>query len=202
MLPRDVPGHGPPGRQQIETAGLERSRPKGRNANRKVESPWSRLVRRQTPPLGQQHRGLRSLPGEGVTGLVGGGGGSKGRRCLFVNTPGRPQLSHLKCGNEILKVEVMWIPSLVLQMFEPGTELSALSLVTEMCLCMLSRFSCVPLFVNPMDCSSPGSSVPGISQARIPEGVTTFLLPGIFQTQVSNPYVLSPTCIGRRVLYH
>ena len=115
--------------------------------------------------------------------------GGKRRRCVFVNTPGRPQFSHLKCGNEILKVEVMWIPSLVQQMFEPGTEFSTLSLVTEMCLCMLSRFSCVPLFVNPMDGSPPGSSVRGISQARIPEGVTTSFSQGSsrpkYQTRVS-----------------
>lgn len=49
-----------------------------------------------------------------------------------MNTTGRPQFSHLKCGNEILKVEVMWSPSLVQQMFEPDAEFSTLSLETEM----------------------------------------------------------------------
>ena len=34
-----------------------------------------------------------------------------------------------------------------------------------------------------MDCNLPGSSVYGISQARILEWVATFLLQGIFSTQ-------------------
>ena len=41
-----------------------------------------------------------------------------------------------------------------------------------------------------MDCSPPGSSVHGISQARILEWVAIFLLQGIFPTQGSNPYLL------------
>ena len=36
----------------------------------------------------------------------------------------------------------------------------------DMCACMLSRFSCVWLFCDLMDCSPPGSSVRGILQAR------------------------------------
>ena len=40
-----------------------------------------------------------------------------------------------------------------------------------MCVCMLSHTSCVRLFVTPMDCSPPGSSVHGILQARILEWV-------------------------------
>ena len=35
-----------------------------------------------------------------------------------------------------------------------------------LCVCVLSRFSHVQLFVTPMDCSPPGSPVPGILQAR------------------------------------
>ena len=50
---------------------------------------------------------------------------------------------------------------------------------------------------NPMDCSSPGSSVPGILQARVLEWVA-ILLQGIFLTQVSNPGLLH--C--RQILYH
>ena len=54
-------------------------------------------------------------------------------------------------------------------------------------------------FGNPMDCSPPGSSVHGISQARILEWVAIsfsrgvgchFLLQGIFQTQGSNLHLL------------
>ena len=42
---------------------------------------------------------------------------------------------------------------------------------------------------NPLDCSPPGSSVPGIFQARILERVS-FLLLGIFLTQGSKPCLL------------
>ena len=47
---------------------------------------------------------------------------------------------------------------------------------------------CLTLY-DPMDCSLPGSSVHGISQARILEGVA-LLLQGIFPTQGSNPHLL------------
>lgn len=50
ILARLLPGHGPPGRQQIENAGLERSRPKWRSTNRKAERPWSCLIPSQVPP--------------------------------------------------------------------------------------------------------------------------------------------------------
>lgn len=51
ILPRELPGQGPPGRQQIENTGLERSRPKWRSTNRKAERTWSLLTPSQTPPL-------------------------------------------------------------------------------------------------------------------------------------------------------
>ena len=35
--------------------------------------------------------------------------------------------------------------------------------------CMLSHFNCVQLFCDPMNCSLPGSSVPGTLQSRILE---------------------------------
>ena len=51
----------------------------------------------------------------------------------------------------------------------------------------LLLFSCwvmhVLLFCEPVDCSPPGSSVHGISQARMLEWVTIFFLQGIFPTQ-------------------
>ena len=43
---------------------------------------------------------------------------------------------------------------------------------------MLSCFGLVWLFCDPMDCSPPGSSVHGISQARIPEWVSIFFSRG------------------------
>ena len=49
--------------------------------------------------------------------------------------------------------------------------------------------SCVWLFCNPMDCSLPGSSVHGISQANTRVGCHS-LLQGIFPTQESNLHLL------------
>ena len=68
------------------------------------------------------------------------------------------------------------------------------------CACVLSHFSCVWL-CNPMDRSPPGSSVHGISQARILEWVAMPFSRGSSQprdqTQVS--YI---SCIDRWVPYH
>ena len=54
---------------------------------------------------------------------------------------------------------------------------------------------------HPMDCSSPGSSVHGISQARILEWVSISSSRGSSQPRdgICISYV---SCIGRRVLYH
>ena len=63
--------------------------------------------------------------------------------------------------------------------------------------CCLVTISC-PTLCNPMDCSLPGSSVHGISQARILEWVAIPFSRGSSwprdQTHVS--------CIGRRILYY
>ena len=56
---------------------------------------------------------------------------------------------------------------------------------------------CLTLW-DPMDCSLPGSSVHGISQARILGVGCHFLLGGIFPTQGSNPCIL----LGRQIVYH
>ena len=55
-----------------------------------------------------------------------------------------------------------------------------------MCVCGVSAQSCVTL-CNPGDCSPPGSSVHGISQARRLEEGCHFLLQRIFLTQGLNP---------------
>ena len=62
-------------------------------------------------------------------------------------------------------------------------------------------FSGVQLFCDPMDCSLPGSSVHGISQARILEWVATSFSRGSFQSrgQTRGTYF---SCIGRQILYH
>ena len=58
--------------------------------------------------------------------------------------------------------------------------------VSPSLVCMLSLQSCLTL-CDPMDCSPPGSSVHGISQARILEWVSMPLSRGIFPTQGSKP---------------
>ena len=66
---------------------------------------------------------------------------------------------------------------------------------------MLSRFSLVWLFHDPMDCSPPGSSVHGTLQARIKEWVVIS-----FSRVSSQPrdwtHISYVSCIGRWVLYH
>ena len=52
-----------------------------------------------------------------------------------------------------------------------------------------------------MECSPPGSSVHGISQAKILEWVATSSSRGIFLTQGSNPCLFCLR-IGMRILYH
>ena len=60
------------------------------------------------------------------------------------------------------------------------------TLVSLCCCCLVAR-SC-PTFCDFMDCSPPGSSVHGISQARILE--CHFLLQGIFLSQGANLHFL------------
>ena len=62
------------------------------------------------------------------------------------------------------------------------------SLSKQPCCCLVTK-SCLTL-CNPMDCSLPGSSVRGISQARILEWVVMSPSRGIFPTQRSNPGLL------------
>ena len=57
------------------------------------------------------------------------------------------------------------------------------------CVCEKSLQSCSTL-CNPMDCSPPGSSVPGILQTRITEVGCHALLQGIFPAQGLKPYLL------------
>ena len=59
------------------------------------------------------------------------------------------------------------------------------------CCCWFVAQSCLTL-CDPMDCSPRGSSVHGISQARILEWVVIFFLQGFFLTQGSNSHL--PHC--------
>ena len=60
--------------------------------------------------------------------------------------------------------------SIPLSQLMRGTSHVDMLCISELCTCMLVTQSCLPLY-NPMDCSSPGSSVHGILQARILEWV-------------------------------
>ena len=68
---------------------------------------------------------------------------------------------------------------------------------TERCMHAKS-LSCV---CNPMDCSLPGSSVHGISQARILEQAAISYFKGSSWLRVQI-LVSCISCIGRRILYH
>ena len=56
--------------------------------------------------------------------------------------------------------------------------------------CACSVVQSWPTLCDPMDCSPPGSSVHGISEARITRVGCHLLLQGIFPTQGSNPGLL------------
>ena len=62
----------------------------------------------------------------------------------------------------------------------------------------LQSLSCVQFFCDPMACSPPGSSVHGISQARILECVAISSSRGSYQP-MDQSYV---SCIGRKILNH
>ena len=81
-----------------------------------------------------------------------------------------------------------------------GTKVSLiLSCSTRACVCSITQ-SCPTLF-DPMDCSPPGSSVHGISQARILEGVAISSSRGSSQPR-DQTCISCVSCIGRQVLYH
>ena len=60
------------------------------------------------------------------------------------------------------------------------------SVYSPICVCA-QLLKNVQLFCDPKDCSPPGSSIYGISQARILECVAISSSRGIFPTQKSNP---------------
>ena len=68
------------------------------------------------------------------------------------------------------------------------------------CVCVKSLRSCLTL-CDPMDCSPPGSSVPGILQARIPEWVAISSSKGSSQPR-DQTHISYVSCAGWQVLYH
>ena len=69
-------------------------------------------------------------------------------------------------------------------------------IVLLFCCCLVTKL-CLTL-LQPMDCSMPGSSVHGISQARILEGVTI----SFFRRSSWPRDRTHISCIGRWILYH
>ena len=63
---------------------------------------------------------------------------------------------------------------------------------------LVNVLNCIRLFCDTIDCSPPGSSVSGISQARILEWLCHFLLQGISLSQGLNQSLL----LGRWILYY
>ena len=72
------------------------------------------------------------------------------------------------------------------------------TLYTHRCIWLLAQLLSRLRICEPMDCSPPGSSVHGISQARILEWVAHAFLQGIFLTQGSNSGLLH----RRQMPYH
>ena len=66
---------------------------------------------------------------------------------------------------------------------------------------VLSHFSHVRLFCDPMDCSPPGSSVHGILQARTLEWVAVPSSRGSSWPRDREAHVSYISCIGKQVLY-
>ena len=68
------------------------------------------------------------------------------------------------------------------------------------CFCCRVAKSC-PTLCNPVDCCMPGSSVHGISQARILVWVAISFFRGSSQIR-DQTWVSCDSCIGRWILYH
>ena len=66
--------------------------------------------------------------------------------------------------------------------------------------CALNHLSCLTL-CDPKNCSSPGSSVHGILQARILEWILIFFSRGSSWPR-DWTHISHVSCVGRRVLYH
>ena len=102
-----------------------------------------------------------------------------------------------------LSQPVKHVSSQVIKAICISTEVMFISrCLRSVCVCKLSRFSCVqPTLCDPTDCSPPGSSDCGILQARILESVAMPSSRGSSQPRDWTP-VSYVSCIGRWVLYH
>ena len=73
--------------------------------------------------------------------------------------------------------------------------------VSSVCACVCSDALSCPTLCNPMDYAPPGSSIHGISQARILEWVVISFSRGSSRPR-NRIWVSGVSCIGRRMLYH
>ena len=117
----------------------------------------------------------------------------EGRRKSFCTSAGGrdPWLHRLPFINSHLQKEVLKLISF----FYPFQKVTTFS---ESYIVVVQLLSHVQLFCNPINYRAKGSSVQGISQARILDWVAIYFSRGSFQPRDQT----SISCIGRWILYH
>ena len=90
-----------------------------------------------------------------------------------------------------------WEKTLGLVRFGDGERMRVQYGSDRVCVCAQSSLN----FCDPIDCSLPGSSVQGISQARILEWVVIYSSRGSSQPR-GQTRVSCTSCPGRQILYH
>ena len=107
-----------------------------------------------------------------------------------LSAPGRGSLMHIGCEEK----KTMWLAYKLLDF-----KWSIVPSLTWACVCAQLLQSCL-ILCNPMDCSPPGSSVYGISQARILEWVAMPSSRGSSWPR-NWTHVSCTSKIGKRILY-
>ena len=96
---------------------------------------------------------------------------------------------------EFCIINYSWVPGLPFRIASPHNHVCTFSYS------VVSRLSLRQSLWDSMDCNPPGSSVPGIVQARILEWVATSSSRGSSQPR-DQTHVSWTSCIGRQILYH
>ena len=140
------------------------------------------LVVKNSPANAGDIRDLGSIPGLGRSPTHGGGHGNPLQYfCLETPRGQRSLVGYSPRGHKRL---------------DTTEGLSTSTCYPCLCACSLAQ-SCSTLF-DPMDCSPPGSSIHGISQARILEWVAISSSRGSSRPRDQ----ICISCIGRWILYH
>ena len=115
--------------------------------------------------------------------------------CLRINTP-----VSLPLKEKDWKYQLCWLSFLLYLLLIPSQSFLELFPKCTLLWCAKSHPSC-PTFSDPIDYSLPGSSVPGILQARILEWVA---IPSSRASSRSGDqiWISYVSCVGRQVLYH